>query len=312
MSKPYDISKQRIWDAFQCVKAKGGASGVEHESIGQFETCLKDNLYKLWNRLSSGSYFPPPVKGVPIPKKLGGVRMLGVPTVSDRVAQTVVKGILEPLLEPVFHNNSYGYRPGRSALDAVALVRRRCWEYDWVIEFDIRGLFDNIDHELLMRALRKHCDIPWVLLYVERWLKAPLQTVDGEIQERTRGTPQGGVVSPLLANLFMHYAFDVWVRKHLKSVRFCRYADDGVIHCKSHKQAQFVLKKIGERFRQCGLELHPEKTRIVYCQDVNRQEDYPCVQFTFFGLYLPSSKSGRQVCSSLCEFFARSKPGCIA
>lgn len=283
MTKPYDISKQRIWDAFQCVKAKGGASGVDHESIGQFEMCLKDNLYKLWNRLSSGSYFPPPVKGVPIPKKLGGVRMLGVPTVSDRVAQTVVKEILEPLLEPVFHNNSYGYRPRRSALDAVALVRRRCWEYDWVIEFDIRGLFDNIDHELLMRALRKHCDIPWVLLYVERWLKAPIQTVNGELQERTHGTPQGGVVSPLLANLFMHYAFDAWVRKHLKSVRFCRYADDGVIHCKSLKQAQFVMKKVGERFKQCGLELHPEKTRIVYCQDINRQEDYPCVQFTFLG-----------------------------
>lgn len=283
MTKPFVIPKQCVWDAFQAVKANGGASGVDHESIAQFETRLKDNLYKLWNRLSSGSYFPQPVKGVPIPKKSGGVRLLGVPTVSDRVAQTVVKGILEPLLEPVFHNNSYGYRPGRSALDAIGLVRRRCWEYDWVIEFDIQGLFDNIDHELLMRALQKHCDIPWVLLYVERWLKAPIQTADGEIRVRTRGTPQGGVVSPLLANLFMHYAFDVWVRKHLKSVRFCRYADDGVIHCKSHKQAQFVLKKIGERFRQCGLELHSEKTRIVYCQDVNRQEDYPCVQFTFLG-----------------------------
>lgn len=283
MTKPYVIPKQCVWDAFQAVKANGGASGVDHESIAQFEMRLKDNLYKLWNRLSSGSYFPPPVKGVPIPKKSGGVRLLGVPTVSDRVAQTVVKGILEPLLEPVFHNNSYGYRPGRSALDAVGLVRRRCWEYDWVIEFDIQGLFDNIDHELLMRALRKHCDIPWVLLYVERWLKAPIQTADGEIRARTRGTPQGGVVSPLLANLFLHYAFDAWVSKHLRSLRFCRYADDGVLHCKSLKQAQFVLRKIGERFRACGLELHPEKTRIVYCQDVNRQEAYPCVQFTFLG-----------------------------
>lgn len=283
MAKSYDISKLLILEAFQSVKANGGSAGVDAESIEKFEERLKGNLYKLWNRLCSGSYFPPPVKGVPIPKKSGGVRMLGVPTVADRVAQTAVKLVLEPMLDPVFHNNSYGYRPGRSALDAVELVRRRSWEYNWVVEFDIKGLFDNISHELLLRALRKHCQIPWVLLYVERWLKAPMQMADGELKTRVCGTPQGGVVSPLLANLFLHYAFDVWVTKHLRSVRFCRYADDGVVHCKSLEQAEFALRKIGERFRECGLELHPDKTRIVYCQDINRQEIFPNVQFTFLG-----------------------------
>ena len=283
MAKSYNISKALIWKAFQCVKANGGSAGIDSESIEQFEKRLSDNLYKLWNRLCSGSYFPAPVKGVPIPKKSGGVRMLGVPTVVDRVAQTAVKLVLEPILDPLFHNNSYGYRPGRSALDAVELVRRRSWEYDWVVEFDIKGLFDNINHELLLRALRKHCQIPWVLLYVGRWLKAPMQMADGVLKTRACGTPQGGVVSPLLANLFLHYAFDVWVTKHLRSVRFCRYADDGVVHCKSREQAEFALRKIGERFRECGLELHPDKTRIVYCQDINRQEIFPNVQFTFLG-----------------------------
>lgn len=283
MTKSFEISKKLVWEAYQCVKANEGAAGVDHETIEQFDRHLKDNLYKIWNRMSSGSYFPPPVKGVPIPKKSGGERMLGIPTVSDRIAQTVVKLKLEPILEPLFHQNSYGYRPGRSALDAVAMVRRRSWEYDWVVEFDIKGLFDNIDHDLLMRALRKHCETPWILLYVERWLKAPMQTATGTIVERSSGTPQGVVVSPLLANLFLHYAFDMWVIQNLRSVRFCRYADDGVIHCKSREQAEFTLRKIRKRFEQCRLELHPDKTRIAYCQDVNRQEAYPNVQFTFLG-----------------------------
>ena len=283
MTKAYSIPKTLVWEAYQCVKANGGAAGVDLESIEEFEGRLSDNLYKLWNRLCSGSYFPPPVKGVPIPKRSGGVRMLGVPTVADRIAQTVVKLVLEPMLEPLFHRNSFGYRSGYSALDAVAVVRRRNWEYDWVIEFDIKGLFDNIDHELLMRAVRKHCQVRWVLLYIERWLKAPMQDDEGHLLERTCGTPQGGVVSPLLANLFLHYAFDRWVTQHLRSVRFCRYADDGVVHCKSLPQAQLALRRIGERFRQCGLELHPERTRIVYCKDINRRETYPTIGFTFLG-----------------------------
>lgn len=283
MSKPFAIPKQLVWEAYKRVKANGGSSGVDQESIERFEQRLGNNLYVLWNRLCSGSYFPPPVKGVAIPKKSGGVRMLGVPTVADRVAQTVVKMVLEPVLEPVFHPDSYGYRPGRSALDAVARVRRRCWDYDWVIEFDIKGLFDNIDHALLMRAVRKHCRIPWVLLYIERWLTVPMVMADGRQVERSEGTPQGGVVSPLLANLFLHYAFDRWVAEHLRSVRFCRYADDGVIHCQSQAQAEYVLRRIAARFKACGLELHPDKTRIVYCRDVNRPADYPVVKFTFLG-----------------------------
>lgn len=283
MTKPFVIPKMLVWNAFQRVKANGGSAGVDHESIAKFEEHLGDNLYKLWNRMGSGSYFPPPVKAVPIPKKSGGVRLLGVPTVADRVAQTVVKQVLEPVLEPVFDRDSFGYRPGRSALDAVELVRRRSWKYDWVVEFDIKGLFDNIDHTLLLRAVRKHCTIPWILLYIERWLKAPMEMATGERVARARGTPQGGVVSPLLANLFLHYALDAWMRRELCSVRFCRYADDGVIHCNSEVQAQLVVRKLGERLRACGLELHAGKTKIVYCRDINRQDEYPTIQFTFLG-----------------------------
>ena len=217
------------------VKSKGGAAGVDKESIEAFEGSLKNNLYRLWNRLSSGSYFPPPVKAVPIRKKSGGTRTLGVPTVSDRIAQTVVKRILEPILEAVFDEDSYGYRSGKSAHDAIAVTRKRCWRYDWVVEFDIRGLFDNIRHDLIMRALRRHCDCRWVLLYVERWLTAPLQQQDDSLVQRHQGTPLGGVVSPVLANLFLHYAFDAWVRRELPGVPFCRYADDGLLHCKSRR-----------------------------------------------------------------------------
>jgi RNA-directed DNA polymerase len=291
MTKPYDIPKSLVWNAYKCVKENNGSEGVDLESIEMFEKNLSSNLYKLWNRLSSGSYFPPAVKGVAIPKKLGGVRILGIPTVSDRIAQTVVKLVLEPILEPVFHNNSYGYRPNRSAHDAIALVRRRNWKYDWVIEFDIKGLFDNINHELLLKALRKHCQTPWVLLYIKRWLKAPMQDEDGHLTERITGTPQGGVVSPLLANLFLHYAFDMWVSKNLRSVRFCRYADDGIVHCKSLLQAQMALRKIRNRFLEVGLELHPDKTRIVYCKDINRRESYPDISYTFLGYTFRPRKS---------------------
>ena len=195
-AKPFEISKRLVWEAYRDVKAKGGAAGVDKESIEDFETDLKDNLYRLWNRMSSGSYFPPPVKGVAIPKKSGGVRVLGVPTVSDRIAQAVVKKVLEPVLDPVFDEDSFGYRSGKSAHDAIAKTRKRCWRYNWVVEFDIQGLFDNIDHRLLTRALRKHCKTRWVLLYVDRWLKAPMQDRQGVLIEREKGTPQGGVMTP--------------------------------------------------------------------------------------------------------------------
>ncbi|NJK31320.1 MAG: group II intron reverse transcriptase/maturase [Deltaproteobacteria bacterium] len=283
MTKSFNIPKRLVWNAFQRVKSNGGAAGVDQESILDFERDLRGNLYKIWNRMSSGSYFPPPVKSVMIPKKDGGQRRLGVPTVADRVAQTAVKMVLEPMLEPIFDQDSFGYRPGRSALDAVALVRRRCWDYDWVVEFDIKGLFDNIDHALLLRALERHCKVPWVVMYIKRWLTAPLLAEDGSLVPRERGTPQGGVISPLLANLFLHYVLDAWMRRNLRSVRFCRYADDAVVHCKSEAQARFVMQKLDARLRECGLELHPEKTRIVYCADINRKSSFPVIQFTFLG-----------------------------
>ena len=272
-----------------------------------FESKLKDNLYKLWNRMGSGSYFPPPVKAVPIPKKSGGTRILGVPTVADRVAQTVVKMVLEPLLEPVFDRDSYGYRPGRSALDAVAVVRRRSWEYDWVVEFDIKGLFDNIDHELLLRAVRKHCGDPWVLLYIERWLKAPME-VEGRRVARERGIPQGGVVSPLLANLFLHYALDVWLRRHMRSVRFCRYADDGVIHCQSEAQALLVLRKLGERLGQCGLEFASGEDADCVLSRCKSESSIPRSPVHVPRLYVPAAQGGRQVRPGLCELLSGGQP----
>jgi len=283
MAKSFEIPKLLVWEAYLRVKANQGAAGVDGQSIEEFEKELKGNLYRIWNRMSSGSYFPPPVRAVPIPKKSGGTRTLGVPTVSDRIAQMVVKLWLEPMLEPHFHLDSYGYRPGKSAHDAIAVTKRRCWRYDWVVEYDVRGLFDNIDHELLLRALRKHCQCKWLLLYVERWLKAPMQDGEGRIIERSKGTPQGGVVSPLLANLFLHYAFDVWVSRKFSTVPFCRYADDGLLHCKTQRQAEEVLRAIGERFQECGLEIHPGKSKIVYCQDVNRRQANDRVAFDFLG-----------------------------
>lgn len=283
MEKSFEIPKQLVWEAYLKVKANGGAAGVDEQSIEEFEKDLKGNLYKIWNRMSSGSYFPPPVLGVPIPKKSGGGRMLGIPTVGDRVAQMTVKLWVEPMLEPSFHRDSYGYRPNRSAHQALEVTRRRCWRYDWVVEFDIRGLFDNISHDLLLRALRKHCECKWVLLYVERWLKAPMQNETGNVVERTKGTPQGGVVSPLLANLFMHYAFDVWMSRNFPGVPFCRYADDGLLHCKTLKQAEFMLKTIEERFRDCDLEIHPDKSKIVYCKDINRRAGHEQISFDFLG-----------------------------
>lgn len=212
-AKPYRIAKRTVWEAYQLVKANRGAAGVDEETLAMFEQHLAGNLYKLWNRMSSGSYFPPPVKQVEIPKAKGGTRRLGIPTVSDRIAQTVVKLMIEPILDPIFHEDSYGYRPGKSAKQAIAVVRQRCWQHDWVVEFDIKAAFDQIDHALLTKAVRRHIKDGWLLLYIERWLRAPFETADGESLPRTRGTPQGGVVSPLLMNLFMHYAFDCWMKR---------------------------------------------------------------------------------------------------
>lgn len=281
--KTYEISKQLVWDAYQRVKANRGAAGVDGQSLAAFEEDLKDNLYRVWNRMSSGSYFPPPVKLVEIPKDNGGKRPLGIPTVADRVAQTVVKMVLEPCVEPVFHPDSYGYRPGRSALDAVGMTRKRCWDFDWVVDLDIKAFFDSLDHDLVERAVAHHTDVPWVRLYISRWLRAPVQMPDGALEPRTRGTPQGGVISPLLANLYLHYAFDVWMRRTFPQCPFARYADDAVVHCRSKGEAQAVMEAIRGRFVQCNLELHPTKTRIVYCQDDDRPEKHEHVNFDFLG-----------------------------
>jgi RNA-directed DNA polymerase len=282
-TKPFSISKKLVWEAYQRVKANRGAAGVDGESLTAFEEDLKGNLYKIWNRMSSGSYVPPSVLLVEIPKGDGSLRPLGVPTVGDRVAQTVAKMVLEPLVEPKFHPDSYGYRPGKSALDAVGVARQRCWRLDWVIDLDIRGFFDNLSHELVLKAVKHHTDLKWLHLYVERWLKAPLQLEDGTLKDRTAGTPQGGVVSPLLANLFMHHAFDDWMRRHHPEVLFERYADDTLIHCQSAAQAEQVLAAVRERLRECGLELHPTKTKVVYCKDDDRRGSYPLHRFDFLG-----------------------------
>ena len=282
-AKPFDISKKVVWEAYKRVKANKGAAGVDAESIEVFESNLKNNLFKIWNRMSSGTYFPPPVRSVAIPKTGGGERWLGIPTVSDRIAQTVVKMYLEPMVEPHFHPDSYGYRPRKSALDAVGVARQRCWRYDWIIDLDIRGFFDNLDHALILRAVRKYAQCPWILLYVERWLKAPVQHEDGTLTPRTKGTPQGGVASPLLANIFLHLAFDDWMRKTHPELPFERYADDIVAHVKTKQKAEQVLEDIRRRLAQCGLELHPEKTKIVYCKDDDRRGNHPNEKFNFLG-----------------------------
>ena len=282
-AKPFCISKRMVADAFRLVKANHGAAGVDGQSVEAFEADLKDNLYQAWNRMSSGSYFPPPVRLVEIPKRDGRVRPLGIPTVADRVAQMVVKQTLELLVEPVFHRDSYGYRPGKSALDAVGVARERCFRMDWVIDLDIRDSFGSLDHDLLLKAVRHHTDLKWVHLYVERWLKAPLQRPDGSREARTSGTPQGGVMSPLLANLFMHYSFDVWMRRMFPAVPFERYADDVLIHCVHRDQARHVLEAVRVRLKACKLELHPDKTRIVYCKDDHRRSDFDEHTFDFLG-----------------------------
>ena len=282
-AKPFAISKAVVFEAYQKVKANDGAAGIDGESIDEFEKNLKRNLYKLWNRLSSGCYFPPPVRGVEIPKKAGGSRILGVPTVADRIAQTVVKMYLEPEVEPIFHSDSYGYRPKRSALDAVEACRKGCWKYDWLIDLDIRAFFDSIDHDLMLKAVSRHTGERWILLYIERWLKAPLEKEDGTTIRRDRGTAQGSAISPLLANLFLHYAFDSWMARNFPNCPFERYADDGVIHCASEQEAREVLAALGQRLADVGLELHSDKTKIVYCKDANRKGSYSHEQFDFLG-----------------------------
>jgi RNA-directed DNA polymerase len=284
--KPFNIPKRLVWEAYERVKANKGAAGVDRQSIEDFETDLRNNLYKVWNRMSSGTYFPPAVMAVEIPKPNGGgTRILGVPTVADRVAQTVAAMTLEPRTESIFHDDSYGYRPRRSALDAVAKCRERCWRKDWVIDLDVAKFFDSVPWDLMVKAVEANIttDQRWVLLYVKRWLAAPIQQPDGTLDERDRGTPQGSAISPVLANLFMHYAFDTWLEREFPTVEFERYADDAVVHCVTERQARNVLAALAERMEHVGLRLHPDKTKIVYCRDSRRRGSYEHISFTFLG-----------------------------
>lgn len=282
-AKPFGITKREVWEAYRHVKANKGVAGIDDESIEMFEVNLKGNLYRVWNRMCSGSYFPPAVKLVEIPKKDGGVRTLGIPTVSDRVAQTVVKKRIEPRLEELFHPNSYGFRPGKCQKDAIEEVRYRCGYFDWVVEFDIHRAFDELDHIRLMKAVRMHVKDRWTVLYIERWLKAPFEKEDGTTVLRDKGVPQGSVIGPILMNLFMHFCFDRWMQQRHGYLSFVRYADDAVVFCKTKKQAQYLLESIGWRLRDCGLKLNLRKSSIVYCRDSRRQEKHACQQFTFLG-----------------------------
>ena len=292
--KSFDIPKQLIWDAYQKVRDNKGAAGVDRQTLEDFAQDEKNNLYKIWNRMSSGTYFPPPVRAVAIPKADGGVRMLGVPTVADRIAQTAVAMVLETRVEPLFHPDSYGYRPERSALDAVGTCRLRCWRAAWVIDLDIRGFFDNVPHAPILWAVEQHAPAPWVVLYVRRWLTAPIQHPDGTLVVPDRGTPQGSAISPLLANLFMHYAFDAWLGRTHRRVRFERYCDDVIVHCSTQKQARYIRDVIAARLGRYGLQLHPDKTKIVYCyQDGRPTQPGWGTEFTFLGYTFRPRPVGR-------------------
>jgi len=284
--KPFAIPKQLVWQAWKSVKVNGGAAGADGVTIEMFERDLAGNLYKIWNRMSSGTYFPPPVRAAEIPKSSGGTRLLGVPAVGDRVAQTVAAMALGPRTEAIFHEDSYGYRPRKGALDAVGRCRERCWERDWVIDLDIRKFFDSVPWDLMVKAVQANVthEQRWIVLYVRRWLAAPIVMPDGQVAERDKGTPQGSAISPVIANLFMHYAFDLWLEREFPAVTFERYADDAVVHCATERQAREVLAALEQRMAEVGLQLHPDKTRIVYCQDGKRRRaDCAETAFTFLG-----------------------------
>jgi RNA-directed DNA polymerase len=294
--KSFEIPKRLVYGAWEKVRANGGAPGVDAVTITEFGSNERANLYKLWNRMSSGSYFPEPVRAVEIPKDHGaGIRVLGVPNVADRISQTAAAMLLEEKLEPIFHPDSYGYRPGRSAHDALAVAQKRCWRQDWALDLDVRAFFDSVPHDLMLKAVAHHTDEAWVLLYVKRWLVAPMLMSDGTLVAREKGTPQGSPISPLLANLFMHYAFDRWMDREFPGCPFERYADDIVAHCDTEEQARTLRAAIAERLGALGLELHPEKTKVVYCQDTRRRGASEHTSFDFLGYrFRGRSVSGRR------------------
>jgi RNA-directed DNA polymerase len=281
MTKSLPISKRMVYNSYLKVTAKDGSAGIDKQSIEAFNENMSANLYKIWNRMTSGSYFSPPVRTVFIPKKQGGTRALGIPTVSDRIAQGVVKDYIEPSVEQIFHPSSFGYRPGRSAHDAIKQCQDNCIKYAWVIDVDIKGFFDNINHDLMLELLQQYTQEKWVLMYAERWLKAGVEQEDGSIEARTKGTPQGGVISPLFANIYLHHALDKWMEEMQPQNPFERYADDIVIHCRSKEEAERLLEELKARMEQYKLELHPDKTKIVYCKNYMRNEKHENNSFTF-------------------------------
>ncbi len=303
-SRTVPITKQMVKEAYLKVKANQGSAGVDKESLEMFQADLLSNLYKLWNRLSSGSYFPKPVREVTIPKANGSKRILGIPTVNDRIAQQVIKAYIEPRLEATFHENSYGYRPLKSAHQAVALVRTNCWKYSWVIDMDIKSFFDEVDHELLLKALDCHVEEKWVKMYVKRWLEVSSQTQDGTLTPKEgKGTPQGGVISPLLSNLYLHYVLDKWLAKQHPQVAFVRYADDIVIHCNNEKEANQLLEAVRNRLQECKLRLNEEKTKIVYCQNGRREKKKNCnKKFDFLGFTFKPQRSTYKLRGTLIPF----------
>lgn len=295
VTKPFTIDKHLIMNAWKRVKENKGSAGIDNVSTEEFERNLGKNLYKLWNRMSSGSYFPEAVKLVDIPKSSGGTRPLGIPTVGDRIAQMSVVLLIENRLESIFHTDSYGYRPNRSAHDAIGKARERCWHYNWVLDMDISKFFDTIDHDLLMKAVELHVQEKWILLYIRRWLKVPYATSTGERIERKMGVPQGSVIGPVLANLYLHYTFDKWMSLYHPTIPFERYADDTICHCNSLEEAQTVKMSIMERFAACKLQLNEEKTRIVYCKDGKRRGEYEEIAFDFLGYtFQPRAQRNKQ------------------
>jgi RNA-directed DNA polymerase len=307
--KSFVIPKQLVWEAYRRVAANKGAPGVDGQDLEEFEADLGNNLYKIWNRMSSGTYFPPPVRAVEIPKPHSpGTRVLGVPTVADRIAQTAAAMYLEPLVEPRFHDDSYGYRPGRSQLDALAACRQRCWKYDWIIDLDVQKFFDTVPWDLVVRAVQAVTDCRWVLLYVKRWLAAPLQRPDGTLVERDKGTPQGSAISPVLANLFMHYAFDLWMAREFPRCPFERYADDAIVHCTTRRQAEYVQARIAARMQEVGLRIHPDKTKIVYCKDGKRRGDHEHTSVTFLGFTFRARKARNKDGSYFSSFLPAISP----